>query len=66
MNSDHSWVTNDLFDGAMESIVAGMSAGEIIRIPGVHEILAEELNDDILDYLDNAREDSCRGAAGDD
>ena len=47
--ADYSKMTQDQFDGIMKNIVAGMSAAEIIAVPGVYECLSEELNNDILD-----------------
>ncbi|NIR28712.1 MAG: hypothetical protein GWN84_05230 [Gammaproteobacteria bacterium] len=58
---DYEWVTNDMFDGALEALVDGMSAGELLAIPGVAEVLREALNNDVLRHLENAREDSGDG-----
>jgi hypothetical protein len=53
---DYDWVTDDMFDGALESIVDGMSAAEILRITGVYEVLREELNNDVLSVLEEQRD----------
>lgn len=48
MSDKYEGLTDDLFDKYLESIVAGMHAYEILSIPGVYEILREELNNKIL------------------
>ena len=55
---DYSWVTDEMFEKELEEIVAGMSAAEILGVPGVHEILREELNNDVLERLEEEREES--------
>lgn len=52
----YDWVTDDLFDGALENMVGGMSASELLAVPGVYEALSEALNNDVLDYLTENRE----------
>lgn len=44
-------VTQEQFDNKLLEILAGMTAACIITIPGVYEILAEELNNDVLEEL---------------
>ena len=44
----YAGLTNDIFDGILESLVAGMTASSILAIPGVYEAVKEELNNDIL------------------
>jgi hypothetical protein len=61
---DYDWVTDDMFDGALESIVDGMSAAEILRITGVYEVLREELNNDVLSVLEEQRDREQPGEDG--
>ena len=42
-------MTDNEFDGILESIVDGLTAAQILAIPGIYEVLREELNNDILD-----------------
>lgn len=46
-----SEVTQNQFYGALEGIVDGMTAGEVLGIPGVYEVLAEALNNAVLGLL---------------
>lgn len=46
-----SEITDDLFDGALCSIMSGMATTEILAIPGVYEIMCEELNNEVIALL---------------
>jgi len=50
-------VTDDIFDGALETMVDGMNGSRLLSIPGIYEILSEELNNDILSSLVDDEED---------
>ena len=52
MPQDWSWVTTEMFDRAVREIAAGL---DVLDIPGVWEIVAEELNNDALDLLASER-----------
>jgi hypothetical protein len=56
--NDYSWVTDEMFDNALEEIVGEMSAGEILGTPGIREVLGEELNNAVLERLEGEREDA--------
>lgn len=45
---DDSRLSQDRFDAILEALVDGMTAAQLLSIEGVYEILAEELNNDIL------------------
>lgn len=49
MNADYSKMTDEDFDEILESLVAGMTAGEILAIGDVNAILREELNNAALE-----------------
>lgn len=51
--NDYAHVTDDMFDGALESIVDGMAASELLAIPEVYEALREALNNDVLAMFDS-------------
>jgi hypothetical protein len=61
---DYDWVTDDMFDSALESIVDAMSAAEILRITDVYEVLREELNNDVLSVLEQQRDSEQPGEDG--
>lgn len=56
MDEGYEWVTDDMFDSTLESLVDGMSGAEILRITGVYEVLREELNNDVLSVLEEQRD----------
>ena len=49
MMTNYSLLTDDVFDGILENQVASLSAAQLLAIPGIYEILREELNNDVLD-----------------
>lgn len=49
MSADYSRMTPEAFRAALEAILGEMSAGELLAIPGVWEVVAEALNNEILD-----------------
>ena len=46
--ADYSKMTDEEFEQILTEVVAGMSAGQILGVPGVHEVLREELNNEVL------------------
>jgi|TARA_R100000656_G_scaffold104176_1_gene75919 hypothetical protein len=51
--SEHSWVTEDMFNEKLDEIVEESGWD----VPGVHEILSEYYNNDVLKALEDERED---------
>ena len=45
---DYSDLDDERFDQILEQIVGGLSAGQILAVPGVYEVLSEYFNDDVL------------------
>ena len=54
--TDYSWVTNEMFDNKLEEMLRDTNAIDLLSMPGVYEILAEEWNNDILSALESERE----------
>lgn len=52
---DYSWVTDEMFDKKLEEIVGRASAGDLLAIPGVYEVVSEHFNNDVLTELENER-----------
>lgn len=52
---DYSWVSNDIFEGALEGIIDALPASTILRIPGAYNVLKEALNNDVLASLEASR-----------
>jgi len=50
-NYDYSWVTDEMFDEMMETIAHERGTEYLLSLPGVHEIVSEDLNNQILDRL---------------
>jgi hypothetical protein len=44
-------VTTEQFDAELIDLVDGMSGEQLLAIPGIYEILSEELNNDVLSAL---------------
>ena len=46
----------DDFYEKLKELVAGMSADEILAVPGVYEVLAEDLNNAVIEALEFDKE----------
>jgi len=55
---DWAWVTNEIFDRKLAEIVDEMGIQAVLSIPGVYEVLAEHLNNTVLEELEDEREQS--------
>jgi hypothetical protein len=53
MSEDFSWVTDEMFDSKLEELAANE---DLLAIPGVLEIVREELNNAVLEALKEERE----------
>lgn len=55
---DYDWVTDDMFDMAMTALLDARSepSAYILSIPGVYELVREDMNDEVLSYLEENRE----------
>ena len=47
--SEYEWVTDYVFDNELRKILEGMTGPQVSDIPGVIEIVREQLNNDVLD-----------------
>jgi hypothetical protein len=56
-NDKWSWVTPEMFEEAVHDLARDAGWGYILGLPGVWEILAEDLNNDALE---KCAEDACR------
>lgn len=54
---DYSWVTDEMFQEELELRMDSMSTESILAIPGVYELVSEELNNEVLEALKNKREE---------
>jgi hypothetical protein len=45
---DYDDVSDEWFDETLRQIVSEQSAGQILAIPGVYEVLAEYFNNEVL------------------
>ena len=48
-------ITTEQFDSKLLEILSAMTAADLISIPGVYEIVSEELNNDVIDAITNDR-----------
>lgn len=48
---EYTGVTDDMFQDMLEELVSEMSSEQILAIPGVYGLLAEELNNAVLSRL---------------
>ena len=44
-------ITNEQFDSKLADILSDMTGSELLGIPGLYEVVAEQLNDEVLDML---------------
>ena len=50
--NDYSWVTNEMFQDTLADVI---QYENILAIPGIYEILAEEYNNEVLEQLEKER-----------
>ena len=48
MATDYTNMTNDEFDEILLEVLMDANMGEVIRIPGVYELVSEHYNNDVL------------------
>jgi len=58
MVKDYSWVTQEMFDNKLQEIVE-CHAAQVIMIPDVYALLADYYNDEVLELLEEEKEDEC-------
>ena len=50
-------MNDETFDKTLKTLIDGMNAEQILRVPGAYELFAEELNNDVFDMAeDNAEQ----------
>ena len=54
-NIDYSWVTDEMYDQALLSMVDSLDAQTLLRIPGVHELVSRGMYNDVLASLEESR-----------
>ena len=54
--TDYEWVTSELFDRKLAEIVGEMTGWEVIQIPEVYVAVSEHLNNQVLEELEQERE----------
>ena len=54
--TDYSWVTQEMFDNALQEYCSEMTVKQILDIPGIYEILSEYFNNEVLAELESNRE----------
>lgn len=53
----YSWVTDEMFTRKLGELLDEKSGEQILAIPGVYEVVSEELNNEVLDELSKEREE---------
>lgn len=51
-----SQITQEEFDAKLDELVASMTAVEIFAMPGVYEIVSEQLNNEVIRAIESDRE----------
>lgn len=54
MAKDYSWVTTEMFDQKLRELAQDF---DLLTIPGVYELVAEDFNNEVLAALEQDRED---------
>ncbi len=52
---DYSWVTNEMFDAELTEICSDVGTVGLMSIPGVYELVKEDLNNEVLERLRDRR-----------
>lgn len=52
----YDWITTEMFDAKLAELLDKMSGAQVLAIPGVFEIVSEELNNEALAELSAERE----------
>lgn len=50
-------ITNEQFDSKLADILSDMTGAELLSISGLYEVVAEELNNKVLEALEEEQED---------
>lgn len=50
-------ITNEQFDSKLADILSDMTGAELLSISGIYEVVAEELNNKVLEALEEEQED---------
>ncbi|NMB69834.1 hypothetical protein GYA27_01350 [candidate division WWE3 bacterium] len=45
-------ITTDVFDAKLVEILDGMTGAQLLSIPGVYEVVAEELNNEVIEAIE--------------
>lgn len=45
-------ITTDVFDAKLVEILDGMIGAQLLSIPGVYEVVAEELNNEVIEAIE--------------
>jgi hypothetical protein len=45
-------ITTELFDTKLVEILNGMNGAQLLSIPGVYEVVSEELNNDVIEAIE--------------
>ena len=51
--TDYSWVTDEMFQEKLAEFVSGY---DVLSVPGIYEILSEYFNDEVLEALEDERD----------
>ena len=54
--NEYANISQEKFDEILNILVNKMSPSQILAIPGIYEILSEELNNEVLDYYDSEQD----------
>ena len=46
-------IPNEQFDAKLTQILDGMTGAQLLSIPGVYEVVAEELNNDVIEAIEH-------------
>ena len=48
-------ITDEQFDSKLAEILSGMDGEALLQIPGLYEVVAEELNNEVLEALEEGK-----------
>jgi hypothetical protein len=50
-------ITNEQFDAKLTEILDGMNGAQLLAIPGLYEVVSEELNNDVIEAIEAEQQD---------
>ena len=54
---DYDWVTQEMFNNKLAEILDQTDGDALLMIPGLYEVVSEHFNNDVIEALEEERDD---------